>query len=131
VRQYLEGSDGATVRKWLGGDIPRWKRWLGCRLVRSIRDRENKKLAARVITCSQIKNGGILGELREIERLSRKTIKFQISQQGPVFDGEGYKVAWAELDQPVGFITIFVEFCPGHLVSFPIKHRAMRRALLA
>ena len=34
-------------------------------------------------------------------------------------------------DQPVGFITIFVEFCPGHLVSFLIEHRVMRRALRA
>lgn len=80
----MEGSDGAILRKWLGRDIPRRKRWVGCRLVRSVRDRDNKELAARVITGSQVKESGILGELRDVECLSRKTIKFQISQQVPL-----------------------------------------------
>jgi hypothetical protein len=33
--------------------------------------------------------------------------------------------------QPVGLITIFVEFYPGHLVSLRIEHRVMCRALLS
>lgn len=64
----MEGSDGAVVRECLGGDIPGRKRWVGGRLVRSIRDGDNKELAARMIACSQVKNSGILGELRDDER---------------------------------------------------------------
>jgi hypothetical protein len=64
----LEGSDGAIVREWLGGDIPGRKRWVGGRLVRSIRDGDNKELAARMIACSQVKKSGVLGELRDVER---------------------------------------------------------------
>lgn len=48
----MERSDGATVRKWLRREILGWKRWVGCRFVRGIRDRENKELAARMITSS-------------------------------------------------------------------------------
>ncbi len=61
----MESSDGAVVGKGLRGDILGWKRWVGCGLVRGIRDREKKELAARMITSSQIKKSGILGELRE------------------------------------------------------------------
>ena len=84
MRQYLEGSDGAILRKRPGGDIPRRKRWVGCRFVRSFRERDNKELAARMITRSQVKKSGIPRELRDVERLSRKTMKFQISQQVPL-----------------------------------------------
>ncbi len=80
----MEGSDRAILRKWLGGDIPGRKRWVGRRLVGSIRDRENKELAARMVACRQVKNSGFLGELRDVEPLSRKTIKFQILQQVPL-----------------------------------------------
>lgn len=67
----MESSGGAIVRKWLGVDILGRKRWVGRRLVGSIRDRESKELAARVITCCQVKKSGILGELRDVERLSQ------------------------------------------------------------
>ena len=51
----MEGSDGAILRKCLGGDIPRRKRWGRSRLVGSVRDRENEELAARMIARSQVK----------------------------------------------------------------------------
>jgi len=74
VRQDLDGSDGAIVREWPGGDVLGRKRWIGCGLVRSIGDRENKELAACAITRSQVKDSGILGELRDVERLSRERL---------------------------------------------------------
>ena len=43
--------------------------------------------------------------------------------------GVGRRIGFS--DQPVGLITIFVEFYPGHLVPLRIEHRVMRRALLA
>jgi hypothetical protein len=64
ARQYLEGSEGATVRKRLGSGMLGWERWVRCRLVRSIRDRENEELVARVIASSQIKEIRFPGELQ-------------------------------------------------------------------
>lgn len=154
----MDGSDGAILRKWLGGDVSRRKRWGGCRLVRSIRDRENKELAPRMVTCSQVKKSRILGELRDVERLSRKTIKIPDPTASSSTDRSQGCVSVYRIDffrsymttlalcrtvtfrvggradfnhQPVGFITIFVEFCPGHLVSIPTEYRVMRRALRA
>ena len=66
----MEGSDGAIVRERLGCGILGRKRWVSCRLVRGIRDRENKKLVARMITGSQIKKSRFLGELQVIQRKS-------------------------------------------------------------
>jgi hypothetical protein len=66
IGQYLEARDGAIVRKWLGCETLGWKRWLRCRLVWGIRDRDNEELVACMVTSSQIKKRRFLGELRDI-----------------------------------------------------------------
>ena len=66
IGSYLDGSDGAVVRERPGGGIFGRKRRVSGRLVRSIWDREDIELVARVIASSQVKELGVMGELRYV-----------------------------------------------------------------
>lgn len=61
----MKGRDGAIVRKWLRREVLGWKRWVSCRLIGGIRNRENKELATRMVTSSQVKKSRFLGKLRD------------------------------------------------------------------
>jgi len=103
----LEGSDGAAVRKRLGVVILGWKRRVSGRFIRSIGNREDEELAARVIAGSQVKVSGVLGESKFINR-SVPSLRERIANAflDIIDDDLG----------PIGLITIFVKFCPGDLV---------------
>jgi hypothetical protein len=73
VGQDLKGSDGTGVCERLGGVVARWKGWVSRRLVRCFRDREEKELAARMITSDEVNKSGILRKLRDIQTPVQQT----------------------------------------------------------